>query len=307
MKHHLITAALLAVPATFFVPTSEAAHAQDQKIQFPAASPSASFTESVGLCGVTVEYARPGVKGRKIFGGLVPYGEVWRTGANSSTKVTFTADVNFGGTAIEPGSYALFTIPGEKEWTVILNKVTGQWGSYSYDEKGDVARVKVKPIALAESLETMTISVNDLRDDSATLSIAWEKTRVPVKIETDTVNVVKEQIEAAMAGSGEKQYFPAAMFYYEHDLDIKQAVTWINAAIKQEEQRAVAAGKTPEPQVWVIYRKGLILKKAGDKAGALEAAKQALDLANKALASKDSAAVGAEYKRLSEALIASLK
>ncbi|HUR28640.1 MAG TPA: DUF2911 domain-containing protein [Planctomycetota bacterium] len=296
MKQILFAAALLAVASTFASSPVHARPAQEPKLQFPAASPSASFTENIGLTGITVEYARPGVKGRKIFGGLVPYGEVWRTGANSTTKITFTTDVNFGGTAVPPGSYGLFTIPGEKEWTVILNKVVA-WGAYSYDAKNDVARVKVKPAALPESLETMTISLSDVRDDSAQLSIAWEKTRVSVKIETDTVNVVKEQIDAAMAGDGKKPYFQAAMFYYEHDLDIKKAVTWIDAAIKE----------APEPQVWVIYRKGLVMKKAGDKAAALEAAKQALDLAEKALAKPDTAALGTEYKHLSEALIASLK
>src|SRR5262245_32131965 len=142
MKYSLITAAFLAATATFLAPTSSAALAQDPKVQFPAASPSASFTESIGLTGVTVEYARPGIKGRKIFGGLVPYGEVWRTGANSTTKISFTTDVNFGGTAVAPGSYGLFTIPGEKEWTVILNSGLA-WGAYSYDPKSDVARVKV--------------------------------------------------------------------------------------------------------------------------------------------------------------------
>jgi len=144
---------------------------------------------------------------------------------------------------------------------------------------------------MAEPLETMTIGVQDMRAGKANLVIAWEKTKVPVEIDTDVVAKLKPQIEAAMAGSGEKPYFPAAMFYYENDLDMKLAKEWIEAAAK----------KQPDA-MWLIYRKGLILKKAGDKEGAMAAAKQALELASKAKGE-----AGAEYTRLSENLIASLK
>jgi Protein of unknown function (DUF2911) len=281
----------LAVVASLLASSLPARPASTAAVQFPQASPAASFKEHIGLTGVSVEYSRPGVKGRKIFGGLVPYGEVWRTGANSATKISFSTDVNFAGTAVSPGDYALFTIPGANEWTVILNKVSGQWGSYAYDEKSDVARTKVKPVALPDLLETMTISLSDIHDDFAMLNIAWEKTRVSVKIETDTVNVVVEQIDAAMAKDGKKPYFESAMFYYEHNLDLKKAVGWMDAAIKEQ----------PD-QVWMIYRKGLILAKAGDKAGATAAAKQSLELAEKA-----GGAIGAEYKHLNEVLLASLK
>ena len=268
-------------------------HAQEaRKIEFPQASPLASVKEKVGVTGVSIEYSRPSARERKIFGGLVPYGEVWRTGANAATKITFSTDVTLGGAAVPAGSYALFTIPGEGEWTVILSKVVdGQWGSYSYNPKDDQARVKVKPVAMAAPLETMTIELQDMRAGKANLVIAWEKTRVPVEIDTDVVGKVKPQIESAMAGSGEKPYFAAAMFYYENNLDIAQAKEWIEAAAKQQ----------PDA-VWIVYRKGLILKKAGDKEGAMAAAKQALGLA-----SKQEGELKAEYTRLSENLIASLK
>ena len=291
MKTAILCVASLALAASFFPSPVSAAPARAGGLQFPQASPAASFKEHIGLTELSVEYSRPGVKGRKIFGGLVPYGEVWRTGANAATKISFNTDVNFGGTAVPPGDYALFTIPGPADWTMILNKVSGQWGSYAYDEKNDVARAKVKSASMPEMLETMTIGLNDVHDDSAMLVIAWEKTRVAVKIETDTVNVVAEQIEAAMKADGKKPYFQAAMFYYEHNLDLKKAVSWMDAAIKE----------TPD-QMWMVYRQGLILAKSGDKPGALAAAKQSMQLADKA-----GGAVGAEYKRLNEALIASLK
>jgi len=291
MKISFLPIALCALIATSFVQGSSATLAQEPKLEFPQASPGSTLQQRVGLTDVEVVYARPSVKGRKIFGGLVPHDEIWRTGANSATKVTFSTDVKFGGSPVPAGSYALFTIPGATEWSVILSKVTGQWGSYAYSDKDDQARVKVKPLTLAESVETLTIDVNDLRDDSATLVISWEKTRVAVKIETDLVKVLVPKIDAAMAGSGKKPYFAAAMFYYEHDLDLKKASAWIDEAIKEQ----------PDG-LWIIYRKGLILAKMGDKKGAIAAATQSLEMANKA-----GGAIGAEYKRLNESLIASLK
>ena len=286
---NLIT--ILVSGAAFFFASS--LHAQEaKKIEFPQASPPASVKERVGVTAVSIDYSRPSVRERKIFGGLLPYGEVWRTGANAATKITFSTDVKVGGAAVPAGSYALFTIPGQAEWTVILSKVVAdQWGSYAYDKKDDQARVKVKPVAMAEPLETMTISLQDMRAGKANLVIAWEKTKVPVEIDTELVAKIKPQIEAAMAGSGEKPYFAAAMFYYENDLDMALAKSWIEAAAKQQ----------PDA-VWIVYRKGLILKKAGDKEGAMAAAKQARELASKA-----DGELKAEYTRLSENLIASLK
>ena len=173
-KISLMPIVLCAVIASFLGQDLVAETPKKPELEFPQASPSATVKERVGVTAVDIEYGRPSVKGRKIFGGLVPYGEVWRTGANSATKVTFGTEVNFGGTQVPAGSYALFTIPESGEWTVILNKADGQWGSYAYDAKNDIARVKVKPVALTESLETMTISLGDLRDDAAILNITWD-------------------------------------------------------------------------------------------------------------------------------------
>jgi hypothetical protein len=283
--------ALSAVAATVMTVDLHAQPTQDAKLDFPQASPAASFKQRVGITDVQVEYARPGVKGRKIYGGLVPYGEVWRTGANAATKITFSTDVKFGGKAVPAGTYSLATIPGASEWTVILNKATDGWGAYSYDQKNDLVRVTVKPVALPDLVESLCIGMTDLRDDSAVLTIDWEKTRVAVKIDLDLVNTLVPQIKAAMAAEGKKPYLAAAMFYYDHDLDLKQAVAWADAAAKE----------SPDA-FWVTYRKGLILAKMGDKAGALAAAKESL-----AKAEAKGGASGAEYKRLNEELIARLK
>jgi hypothetical protein len=287
MKHSILPAAFLALVSSVAL----AAPSQDKGIEFPQPSPAATLKQRVGLTDFEIVYSRPSVKGRKIFGALVPFGEVWRTGANAATKITFSTDVRFEGNAVPAGSYALVTIPGEKEWTVILSRVTGEWGAYAYDDKNDQLRVKVAPKTLAEPVETMTIEFANLRDASASLVIAWDKTLVPVKLTTDLVDSLKAEIAEAMAGDGKKPYFQAAMFYYEHDLDLKQALAWIEEAVKER----------PDA-VWIVYRKGLVQAKAGDKKGALESAKAALELAKKAGGS-----LGAEYTRLSETLIANVQ
>jgi hypothetical protein len=148
----------------------------------PAPSPACSLKQRVGTTDIEIVYSRPGVKGRTIFGGLVPYDKVWRTGANEATRITFSAPVKVNGADVAAGTYGLFTIPGEKEWTIILNKTAQQWGAFKYDEKADLVRVKAAPVKLAEPVETFTIDINDIRDDSATLNLIWEKTRVPVNL-----------------------------------------------------------------------------------------------------------------------------
>jgi hypothetical protein len=175
------------------------AQAAAPKISFPDASPAATLKQRVGLTDIEISYNRPGMKGRAIFGGLVPYGEVWRTGANTATKLTFSTAVKLGGKDIPAGTYELFTIPGQAEWTVIIHKNMSQWGSYAYDPKNDVARFTAKPSTLASPVETMGIGIADIKNDSATMYISWEKTRVPMKLEVDVVGTLVPQIEAAMA------------------------------------------------------------------------------------------------------------
>ena len=143
------------------------AQAPAPKLEFPAASPAATIKQRVGFTDIEINYSRPSMRGRKIFGGLLPYGEVWRTGANSATKITFSTSVKFGGADVPAGTYALFSIPGQNEWTVILNKVPGQWGAYAYDAKNDLVRVKAAPAALTRPFETFAISFNDLASEAA--------------------------------------------------------------------------------------------------------------------------------------------
>lgn len=262
------------------------------KLDFPAASPSATVTQRVGLTDIQISYARPGAKGRKVFGGLLPYGHIWRTGANTATKISLSTPVKLNGTEVAAGTYELFTIPGATEWTVIIHKNMSQWGAYSYDEKNDVARIKAVPVTLSTAVESLDISLNDLRDESATLNITWEKTRVPVALTVDVKSTLVPQIEAVMASGGEKlPYASAAMYYFENGLDLKKAAAWMDAAI--------AANPSA---FYLVYRKALILEKMGDKAGAASTAQKSLEAATKA-----TGALKDEYVGLNEALLARLK
>lgn len=270
------------------------AQAPAPKLAFPSANPQGVIKQRVGLTDIEVTYNRPGVKGRKIFGALIPYGQVWRTGADAATRISFSAPVTLNGTAVPAGAYEMFTIPGEAEWTVILQAVKekAQWGSYAYDQKNDTARFMAKPRTAANPVETFAIAFNNLRDTSATLSLFWENTVVPVQIGVDTVGQLVPQIEAVMASAEPKKpYFSAAMFYYHNDLDLNKAAEWMEKGVAEQPKA-----------FWMIYRQGLVLAKKGDKAGALAAAQK-----SKELASGQSGELKEEYYRLNDALIASLK
>jgi hypothetical protein len=294
---HLVRSALFAAlltaglinPAQAAAPKSNAAPAP--KLNVPAASPAATLKQRVGFTDVELSYSRPSMKNRKIFGGLVPYGEVWRTGANTATKISFSTPVRFSGRELPAGDYALYTIPGQKEWTIIFNRVTGEWGAYAYKQENDALRITAKPVTLAQPIETFTLGINDIRTESATLNLMWEKTHVPVKFEFDTVQNVIAQIDRLM-GSGQtlppNVYYSAAMFYYDHGLDLKKARGWVEEATKGE-----------KPQFFMLHGKAKILAKLGDKPGAIAAARQSTEAAQ--------GAAKAEYTRLNEALIASLK
>jgi hypothetical protein len=274
-------AGLTLAPAAF-------AQGQAPKIDFPAPSPTATLKQRVGLTDIEIVYSRPGVKGRQIFGGLVSFGDVWRTGANQATKVTFSTAVKLNGTDIPAGTYGLFTIPGEKEWTIIINKGAAQWGAYQYQQTNDLVRFKATPMSIAEHVETFSIEFDDVRDESATLYLLWDKTLVPVKLEVDVASKLVPQIEQVMAAPGDhKPYFQAAMFYYDHGLDLQKARKWIDAAVAEREA------------FYIVHLKAKILAKQGDKDGAIAAAKRSTELAIKA---NDKG-----YVKLNQDLIASLQ
>jgi hypothetical protein len=245
--------------------------AETPKVDFPAPSPACTLKQRVGLTDIEVDYARPGVKGRDIFGGLVPFGQVWRTGANQATKIIFSTPVKLNGTQIPAGTYALMTIPGKDDWTIIINKTAEQWGAYKYDEKADIARFKATPIKLERPIDTFTIEFNQIRDDSSFINLVWDKTEVPIKLQVDLVPELVSQIDAVMASDAKKKpYYQSALFYFNHGLDLQKASKWVDAAIAEKEAH------------YVVYLKAEILAKQGDKQGAIAAAKHSSELAVKA-------------------------
>jgi hypothetical protein len=240
---------------------------QAQGLKMPQASTGQTISQDFGLGKITLNYSRPNVKGRKIFGAMEPYGTVWRTGANSATIISFTEPVKIDGKELSAGDYGLFTIPGREEWTVILNKSSKQWGSYEYKEAEDVLRVKVKPIKLKDKVETFTIQFADVYPTSAKLQLMWENTAVNIELTTDIDATVMASIDEAMKGD-KKPYFQAAQYYFTNGKDLNKALEWVNAA-------EAADGKAP----WIKLWKGRIQLKMGDKAGATKSATAGLQLA----------------------------
>lgn len=250
--------------------------AQPSPVNFPAASPSCTIKQRVGLTDIQIAYSRPGVKNRTVFGGIVPYGTVWRTGANSATKITFSTPVKLEGNDVPAGTYSLFTIPGADTWTIIINKDANQWGSFQYNSNDDLVRFTVTPMTLDDTtVDAFTIEFTQIRDDSAVLMLIWDKTVVPIQLQVDVVSKIVPEIEAAMAAPGKKSdgfYYQAAEFYYDHDLDLKKAMDWVNAGLADKPMIAFE----------ILHLKAEILAKQGDKDGAIAAAKQSTELSIKA-------------------------
>ncbi|CAM4069885.1 Protein of unknown function [Pedobacter westerhofensis] len=241
-----------------------------QGIKMPAASSEQTIIQDFGLGRITVKYSRPNTKGRTVFGKMEPYGAVWRTGANSATVITFTEDVTFAGKPVPAGEYALFTIPGKEEWTVILNKTTKQWGAYEYKEADDFLRVRVKAGNGKDKVETFTIDFTDVFPTKAVMQIAWENTIVKVDLTTDIDAKVMASIDEAMKGE-KKPYFAAAQYYFENGKDLNKALEWMNAA-------EVTDPTGPWTKLW----KGRMQLKNGDKKGAAESAEAGIKLATEA-------------------------
>lgn len=273
------------------IAVSLAAQAQ---VVTPAPSPAATVSTVVGLTDVKVEYSRPKAKGRKIFGAgadfVTPYGQVWRTGANAGSVISFSDDVKFGGTDVPKGKYLLLTIPGATEWTVILYKDVALGGNTSaYDQKNDQARAVVKSETLSQNVEAFTIEIADLSADSksANLQLMWEKTSVKVPIAVDFDKKVMASIDANTRVNPNNLY-AAASYYLENGKDLKLALEWITTA----------AAARPDAY-WVMHTKAKIQQALGDKKGAMESA-----TASKATAEKQK---DGAYVRMNDELMKALK
>ncbi len=221
MKKTLLLTLGLALAAT--------THAQE----LPAPSPMASVSQKVGLTDIQIAYSRPSAKGRKVFGDLVPFGQLWRTGANKATAITFSTDVNLNKTPLKAGTYSLFSIPGEKSWTIILNRNTEIWGTDGYDAAQDALRLEVKPTATGRSIETLTIEVENISPNSAHLVIKWENTSVAIPISMEVRKLAEANIAKALetdAGNW-RVYRSAASYYLEESYNQAKALEHIEKSI----------------------------------------------------------------------------
>lgn len=245
------------------------------QITVPKASPRVTVQQQVGLATMTLEYSRPGARGRALFGGLVPHGAVWRTGADASTKIGFDRDVQLGGQDVPAGTYALYTIPEENQWTVILSKDTSLWGSAGYDPAEDLLRLRTRVRRLEESWETLTIDTRDFHANGAELFIRWGQVEVAVPLFTDSDSVVLGQIDEQITrAEGEvptATYWNAAKYYVDRGLDLELAASWVEQAIAQ----------SPEG-FWMIYFRAELAQKQGQTQTALQWARRAKEAAGAA-------------------------
>jgi hypothetical protein len=262
MKKVVLLIALLLSSLTF-----------QSQILTPQPSPKCLFNQMVGLTDVEIEYSRPGLKGRNIFGDLVPFGKVWRTGANSNTTISFSEDVVIDGKTLKKGKYALFTLPKVESWEVIFYSKTDNWGTPEDWNESDVAlRASVVPQMLNKNVENLTIDINNLDNNFGYLNISWEKTLVSLKFEVPTQKMAMASIDKIMAGPSAGDYFSAAQFYLQSNGDMNKALSYVNKALELNKA-------TP---FWYTKLKSLIQAKLGDKKGAIETARISLAAAKEA-------------------------
>ena len=246
------------------LPLLVAAPALAQDVEVPQPSPAATVKQRVGLTDFTVEYSAPGVKGRQIWGALVPLNEPWRAGANAATKLTASRDFKFGDKAVKAGTYALYAIPGKDSWQLVLNSSSDNWGTYGLDKAKDVASITVKPEAIPHR-ERVTYLFTDTTDDGARLDLEWEKVRVSAPLKVDTKAQVMANLDRARAGAW-RPHFTAARYALENGGDL-------NGALK-DVQTSIAI----KPTWWNNWVHAQILGKQGNKKEAVKAAGRAMEL-----------------------------
>jgi len=257
------------------------------QLKTPAPSPPQTIKQDFGLSAIELSYSRPGMKGRKIFGDLVPYGKIWRTGANNATTITFGDDVIIGGTKVPAGKYGLLTIPDKDNWTLIITKqldITTNISAYKQDQ--DAVRVIVNPMKMKESMETFTMQFANIKPTSCELDLMWDNIAVAMPITTDVETKVMAQIDQLM-NKDNRPYYNAALYYLENGKDLKQALVWFDKAAEQQ----------PDAY-WVQHQRANCLAKLGKKEEAKAAAEKSIALAK--------TAKNDDYVRLNEKLIAEL-
>lgn len=262
--------------------------ASAQTLKTPAPSPLQTLKQAFALSDVTLEYSRPSAKGRTVYGDLVPYGKIWRTGANAATKVTFGEDVKVEGTKVAAGTYALYSIPNKDKWEIMLYKDLKLGGNTSgYKTENEVLRVTVKTSALTEKVETFTMGIADITATTANIELTWEKTKVAINIVADIDSTIMKNIDATV-NTDNRPYYAAASYYYENNKDLNVALGWTNKALEQNPKA-----------YWVMALKAKIEIKLKDKAAATATAEKVIAMAKEG--NND------DYVKIGEKLLADAK
>jgi hypothetical protein len=272
---------ILAAAAAFIL------FAADAQLKTPAPSPTQTVKQDFGLSNIELTYSRPGMKGRKIYGDLVPFGNVWRTGANQATVVTFGEEVTIGGKKIPAGKYGLVTIPDKNNWTIILTKQLDVTSPSVYKQDMDVVRVEAKPVKLDNTVESFTMQFANVKPTSVDLQLLWENTAVSLPITTDVETKVMKEIDNLM-NKDNRPYFAAAMYYMDNGKDLNQALAWFDKAVELNPKA-----------FWIHHQRANALAKLGKKDEAKVAANKSIELAKEAK--------NDDYVKLNEKLLAEIK
>ena len=239
----------------------------NSQVKTPQSSPKSLLNQLVGLTDVEIEYSRPSARGRIVFGELVPFGRLWRTGANANTTISFSEDVVIDGKTLKKGKYALFTLPRIDTWEIVFYTKTDNWGNPdTFSEENVALRAIVKPELTARNVETFTIDINNLDNNFGVLNLMWERTLVALKFEVPTQKIAIQSIEKALAGPTAGDYYSSAQYFYQSNGDLTKALSYINKALELNVDKPF----------YYTRLKSLIQAKLGDKKGALETAKQSL-------------------------------
>lgn len=257
------------------------------QVKMPQPSTTQTIKQEFGMGAIELTYSRPVAKGRKIYGDLVPYNKLWRTGANAATRITFTDPVELGGKKVDTGTYVLYSIPGLDSWEIILNKGLNNWGTDGYKESEDVIHFRVEPIKAKANIETFTIQFANVKSESCELHIMWAKTTVSIPVTSNIKDRLRVQIEKAMQ-TDKKPYWQAAQFYNEYEHNQTKALENCTKAIEANNKA-----------FWIYLYKAKIQKETGDKAGAKASALKSLELAKEAK--------NDDYVKMNEELLRKLK
>jgi tetratricopeptide (TPR) repeat protein len=276
MKHFFLS--------VLFIAAAMVNTAQGQ-LKLPALSPTAKLSQEFSISSIEISYSRPSMRGRKIFGDVVPYGKVWRTGANAATKIKIGEDMEIAGQKIKAGEYALYTIPGKEKWEVILNNGTGNWGADGYSKDDDVARFTVRSSVAEEVCQTFSINITDITFSTCKIELVWERTKIVLPVVARNQDKIAANIDKAISHPPTVPYFQAANYYFETEQKLDVAKMYVDKALDQDPKA-----------FYMWYLKARIEKKLGHNEDAIAAAKKSIETA------KGSANEG-EYTRNNQKLM----